>query len=70
MTTSHCPTLEVRSHEARNDFSPLVPRISSMTPGTERVHTMGPGTGSVILGPESLNLLPAWSEEDTPPGFA
>ena len=38
--------------------------------GTERVHTTGPGVGSVILGPESLNLLPAWSEEDTPPGFA
>lgn len=70
MTTCHCPTLEARSHEARNDFSPLVPRISSTTPGTERVHTTGPGVGSVILGPESLNLLPAWSEEDTPPGFA
>lgn len=62
MTTCHCPTLEARSHEARNDFSPLVPRISSTTPGTERVHTTGPGVGSVILGPESLNLLPAWSE--------
>ena len=70
MTTCHCPTLEARSHEARNDISPLVPRISSTTPGTARVHTMGPGVGSVILGPESLNLLPARSEEDTPPGFA